>query len=270
MDWSKTKTIFIITFLILDIFLAYQFMEKRKAISLDVISESTTEKKLSDAKITYVDLSNEPAKGSFIIGKSKEFNKEDLESPKLSGQTINPINGSNKLVASFKKPEPVPQVNKSTKLNDFVREHILFGDSYMYWGEDKDSKSLLFFQGYKGKTIYQLTPLGEKEEDIIGVLQIFLNDKKEMTGYEQTYLENIEEHKEKQDLILPIKAMEILYDSNDLKPESHVAKVELGYYTFVPSASSQVLAPTWHFVVNDKEHYFVNAIEGQIIRTETK
>ncbi|KPC98224.1 Two-component system YycFG regulatory protein [Geobacillus sp. BCO2] len=30
MDWSKTKTIFIIVFLILDCFLGYQFMEKRK------------------------------------------------------------------------------------------------------------------------------------------------------------------------------------------------------------------------------------------------
>lgn len=31
MEWNKTKTIFIIAFLILDIFLGYQFFEKRSS-----------------------------------------------------------------------------------------------------------------------------------------------------------------------------------------------------------------------------------------------
>jgi regulatory protein YycI of two-component signal transduction system YycFG len=41
--------------------------------------------------------------------------------------------------------------------------------------------------------------------------------------------------------------------------------VEFGYSTLIQLAASQVLAPTWHIVVDDKESLFVNAFEGKII-----
>ncbi len=44
MEWNKTKTIFIIAFLILDIFLGYQFFEKRSSSEYEVIKNSNVEK----------------------------------------------------------------------------------------------------------------------------------------------------------------------------------------------------------------------------------
>ena len=65
MDWSKTKTIFIITFLILDCFLGYQFMEKRNSSQLDVLLEATIEDQLKANGITYVQLPKEITKAVY-------------------------------------------------------------------------------------------------------------------------------------------------------------------------------------------------------------
>jgi regulatory protein YycI of two-component signal transduction system YycFG len=43
MDWSKIKTIFILTFLILDVYLLFQFMKIRDANKLEVITEASFE-----------------------------------------------------------------------------------------------------------------------------------------------------------------------------------------------------------------------------------
>jgi regulatory protein YycI of two-component signal transduction system YycFG len=56
-----------------------------------------------------------------------------------------------------------------------------------------------------------------------------------------------------------------------LKKKDKVTDVEFGYYTFdLPLLNSQVLAPTWHIVVNGDTSYFVNAFEGQIIKKGNK
>lgn len=71
LDWSKTKTIFIITFFILDIFLGYQFIQKKNSSQLDVILEATIEEQLEADGITYVDLPKEITKATYVSGKSK-------------------------------------------------------------------------------------------------------------------------------------------------------------------------------------------------------
>jgi regulatory protein YycI of two-component signal transduction system YycFG len=56
-----------------------------------------------------------------------------------------------------------------------------------------------------------------------------------------------------------------LHQKGLLKPKSKITNIELGYSTLVQLAASQVLTPTWRIVVNDKEDFFVNAFEGQVI-----
>ncbi|MED5050283.1 hypothetical protein P9850_00180 [Anoxybacillus rupiensis] len=66
MDWNKTKTIFIITFLILDLFLGYQFIQKRNSSQLDVLLEEIIEEQLAANGITYVDIPKEIKKASYV------------------------------------------------------------------------------------------------------------------------------------------------------------------------------------------------------------
>ncbi len=98
------------------------------------------------------------------------------------------------------------------------------------------------------------------------MITFHLNKDNQIVSYEQTYLEGIEKLTAKEEILPPLKAIETLHQKGILKPKSTITKVELGYSTLIQLAASQVLAPTWRFVVDDKESLFVNAFEGQIIQ----
>jgi regulatory protein YycI of two-component signal transduction system YycFG len=241
MDWSKTKTIFIITFLILDLFLAYQFLEKRDEGQLDMIAEISIEEQLAEEKITYI---------------SKVFSDEEMK--KVKKQTVTRLNDY-VLQGTFNEPVSLPDSNVSFRLNQFIKENILYGDSYELWDIDKENKTITFYQHYKGKIIYD-------NASGSAMLVIHLNEQDEMVSYEQSLLSNVEKMDDSQEILPPIKAIENLFQKSELTSGSKVTKVELGYYTFAPLSSSQVLTPTWHIVVDEKIDYFVNAFEGQIIK----
>lgn len=78
MDWSKIKTIFIITFLILDVYLLFQFMKMRDANKYEVITPTSIEDKLKADEITYVDLPKAPIKTQYLSAKPKTFTKAIL------------------------------------------------------------------------------------------------------------------------------------------------------------------------------------------------
>jgi regulatory protein YycI of two-component signal transduction system YycFG len=257
LDWSKTKTIFIITFLILDIFLAYQFIEKRNSSQLDVILETTIEEQLEANGITYVEPPKEITKAAYLSGKSKVFTDEEVK--KLPNQKV-AISNQPVLKVSFINPIPLSNPKDQYFLNDFIKRNIISGENYSFWKFDKKEKEILFFQKYNGKVIYK---------NASSMLVLHLNENNEIISYEQTLLNDLEEY-EKQEIVPAIKAIETLYKKNHLNPGDHVTNIELGYYALVRFTASQVLTPTWRIVVNGKEDYYVNAFEGQVINEENK
>lgn len=258
LDWSKTKTIFIITFLILDIFLGYQFIQKKNSSQLDVILEATIEEQLEADGITYVDLPKEITKATYVSGKSKTFTEEEVKN--LPNQQVETANET-VLQAHFIKPVPLQDPKDGYRLTEFLRQNIIAGDQYAFWKYDEDLRALIYFQQYEGKTIYK---------NISSMLLIYVNDQNEMVGYEQTLLIDLEKNEKKQEILPAIKALETLYKRNYLKPGDQVTKIDLGYYALVQFTTSQVLTPTWHVVVNGKTDYYVNAFEGQVISDENK
>ncbi|GAB6891595.1 hypothetical protein JCM14450A_26010 [Geobacillus stearothermophilus] len=126
MDWSKTKTIFIIVFLILDCFLVYQFMEKRNSSQLDVILETTIEEQLEANGITYVELPKEVTKAAYVSGKSREFTAADTK--KLSAQKAKIEEGETKLKGTFLHPIAL-NVSDPYQLREFLRRYIWMGSS---------------------------------------------------------------------------------------------------------------------------------------------
>ncbi|MDQ7860055.1 hypothetical protein RCO48_00360 [Peribacillus frigoritolerans] len=52
MDWNNTKSIFIMVFFVLNIFLLYQFLEKINDSQYESFTESTTEELLKEDEIS--------------------------------------------------------------------------------------------------------------------------------------------------------------------------------------------------------------------------
>ncbi|GIN86712.1 hypothetical protein J6TS2_30980 [Heyndrickxia sporothermodurans] len=263
MDWNKTKSMFIIVFLILDIFLLVQFSGQYEASKIETLNDPSLEDRLKDLNIDYskLNLAAEPLKSQYVSAKIKTFTDKDTK--KLKDQEKVALNSTKtKLFASFKKREKIdPDLDKiqlENSLKDFLKNYILFGDQYQFWKYDKENGIITFYQTFEKKMFF-------KNES--GQVQLYLNDKNEIMSYDQTILEKIEKRSEKE--IYPvISAIGNLYDKNMLLENSTILSCDLGYYTLIQPTETQMLVPTWHFVVEHdgvKDNLYVNAIEGRVI-----
>jgi regulatory protein YycI of two-component signal transduction system YycFG len=255
MDWSKIKTIFIVTFLILDVYLLYQFMKIREANKYELITEASVEDKLKADEITYVELPMTPIKEQYLSGNQKLFTQEDIE--KLKGQTEVLKEPSATIQVTLDKPFQLSKKFEPAELVAFLNDNILYGEHYQFWEKDEKNNTITYFQQFENFPMYQ---------NMNGMIIFHLNKDNQIVSYQQTYMENIEKLTAKEEILTPLKAIETLHQKGVLKPKSKITKIELGYSTLIQLTASQVLAPTWRFVVDDKESLFVNAFEGQIIQ----
>ena len=73
MDWSRAKTIFIITFLLLDIFLIQQLISQRNENTFDTIEEITIDERLEAQNIQVNDLPTEPTSAPYLEAEVKQI-----------------------------------------------------------------------------------------------------------------------------------------------------------------------------------------------------
>lgn len=257
MDWSKTKTIFIIVFLVLNAFLLYQYIDKKTANDYEYFAKSSIEEELKENEITYPTLPNQAIKEQYLNATSKQFTKDELK--KLKNQTASTFNDQ-KVFSVFDKALLLGSAQHSEALDTFVKENILHGEDYRFWKVDESTNSIVYYQAYNGKVIFNNSN---------AKLVLFLNSNYQVTSYEQTYLENVEQFNEEEEVLQAIKAITMLYNMGYIPSKSNITKVELGYYDLIQLTSSHVLRPVWHIVLDEKEDFFVNAFDGQIIQVDT-
>lgn len=238
-------------------FLVFQIVEKRTSRQLEFITESTIEEQLEADDISYTTLPNDTGDETYISGKRKTFTSTEIN--QLQNQSVSFLT-EKWIVSRFNEPISLSNGNVQAQLKNILKDNVIAGDSYKYWGWNIKTNKLLFFQTYQGKPLY----FNEH-----AMLSIQLNEDRQIISYEQTLLTDLKEILEEgsnQDILPPIKAIENLYKKNYLQSGNDVTKVEMGYYKNVPiSGDVQFFAPTWHIVVDGKTSYFVNAIEGQVM-----
>ncbi|MEH7582142.1 regulator, partial [Priestia megaterium] len=88
MDWNRTKTIFIFTFLILNIYLGYQIFKTHQEDQYSLFVESSVEEQLTSEGIEYKHLSTDVKEASSLNAKSKLFKDEDLKKLKEQKATL--------------------------------------------------------------------------------------------------------------------------------------------------------------------------------------
>lgn len=262
MQWNQIKTLLILSFLVLNIYLLIQFLEKREQADLGLLEyeQSSIEEQLKSESIVFDKLPKEEYEESYISVKPKLFTEKDLDAlNKLLKQ--NPIIlNKNLIISQFENPIPVPKGNKKEDFEKLLKKMTLYSEDYTFWNWNKDLNILIYFQTDGYRPIYY---------NQNGLLLLFLNDNNEIIFYKQTYLGEAEPRAEKRDLITPLKAIEILYNQNELKFGDEITSVNIGFHTRVPLDSGvQVFAPIWKVKVNNNKNYFVNAIEGVIFSND--
>jgi len=262
LEWSKIKNIFIISFLILDLYLIFELVKVIDSNEYDVKAEteSSIETRLKADGIEYETLPKSYVEDFYLMAKPKVFTVEDTEKLILSNQMVT-IKNDTELDSLLKEPLKITEKFGPAELNKFIKDNVLYGDQYHFWKRSTDGFSITYTQRYKGKNLFE----NDKAR-----LVFHVNDKNEIYSYTQNYLGEIQELS-KEKIIQPIKAIETLYSKGELPSKSKITEIELGYYTFdtlSDATQSQVLNPAWCFTVEGRGKLYVSAFEGEIIKTE--
>jgi regulatory protein YycI of two-component signal transduction system YycFG len=265
MQWSQIKTVFILSFLILNVYLLIQFLDKRDQEDLGLLDreESTIEEKLKNENIVIPkQLSDEQEKEPYLSVSQKVFNEEDIRQlDVLTNQQIAVINKS-LILSIMEKPIKIPDDDLEL-IEGFVKKSFIYSEEYELWDWNKEVNVLIFFQKENNRPIYF---------NQSGMILAFLNDNNELIYYTQTLLGEADSLQDKKSLFKPLDAIEALYNANELRPRDEVTKVDIGFHTRVPSAEGvQVFVPAWKITVkteDDERNYFVNAIEGFIFSSD--
>lgn len=267
MDWSKTKTIFIIVFSILNLFLYSLYINRyTEAQNVQVMWETTIEESLELDNIKIVQLPVYGEESSYIYAEIALFEEKKLN--KLEDQAINVVDDIH-LYARFKNPIPFEHVkdDKTYDFKEFLSKNVLNGEEFVLWAVDKEERRATFFQKVEDNPIFF---------NQNGMLVAYWNEKDEITHYDQRMFSDFDSYNKKKDLLSPKHAINTLYSRGYLKPDSTVKEVSLGYSTstLIEPTKTQVFAPTWRVHVQLKdgevEDHFINAIEGKIIEFQSE
>lgn len=256
MQWNQIKNVFILAFLILNIYLLYQFNEKREQADVPVLEqhESTIEYQLELEDIEIGELPEDDLKETYISVNQRTFSNDDFEELTDDNDQKMMLVNKSLIISLLEKPLPIHENDSEEEIAKALEEYILFPEEYTYWDWNKETNIIIFFQNKKDRSVYF---------NQNGLILVYLNDNNEVVSYTQTMLGETTPRQEEKTLIEPMKAIEILYEANKLNSGDKITAVDIGFHTRVPlETGEQIFVPTWKVVVNETRDYFVNAIEG--------
>ncbi|WP_027964554.1 two-component system regulatory protein YycI [Halalkalibacillus halophilus] len=258
MQWGEIKTLFIVSFLILNIFLLQQFLDKIEETNIETLAQTTFEDRLDAEEIELGELPERGQRETYVSSQRYTLTEEDLEylEESLDNQENNVVENEI-ILGEFSEPVEIDlEENRTDSLTSF-KNRLLFGSEYTLWEHREEDNMLLFFQEKNGRPIYY---------NLAGVLAVELNEDGDAIRYAQSILEDVEVQSEEQTVLDPINAIEVLYTNDALESQDELTDMSLGYHTLVPLEDGvQIFAPTWKMTINEEDTYFVNAMEGQLI-----
>ncbi|SDN97004.1 two-component system regulatory protein YycI [Alkalicoccus daliensis] len=257
MDWSRTKTIFIVTFMLLNIFLGYQLSEKQSQLNEVTLPELESRIEEQEINILIEDLEEE-FMGAPITAYQRTF-QEVLIEQTLESQTPQFLDETT-IYSVLDSPYRLPNVNLQASVDAFLQQYVFRGEEYEVALYDEEAGIVGIYQTFDGKKIDEY-----EREDFHITLE--LNEEGDIMAYTQRYM-NITEQGEEQELLTPIAVIEKLLNDTrvGIGAGSEVTSAELGYYNLMEvEANFQIFAPVWRVIIDEEEHY-VNAMTGEVQR----
>lgn len=251
MDWSKTKTILIWAFLLLDLVLGYQVYLARVGTwdgqEITQSDKGEVELYLSQYNIS---LETEVPQGT---PEMNYLQAEYLGINPFHMQEQPGVDATLEKMALTANLTPPIRINGQIVPNDLLRQLgqlLMYGDQYEADLYQSSQSKLLYWQTYEKRPIF------------VAPLEVRL-DKGTITGYTQTYL-HLREQEGVRQVISGYTALRSLVEKQIIMPGERIESVILGYYGS-HDADIQTLVPVWR-VIHDGKVHFVNAFTGALER----
>ncbi|EJM9893212.1 two-component system regulatory protein YycI [Listeria monocytogenes] len=257
MDWRKTQMIFIVTLLILNVFLAVIFFNKQLSDDPDTLGNEMLEERLKADNISHPDLSTKPTSGSIFTTERAAFTTKDVSD--LTGQAITLKDNNKQIYSVLQTPVKAGKKGSNPEFQKFMESDVYRGESYQFWNYDKDARTLTFNQLINNNMVLF---------DEAGQITFYLDQDDRVISYEQTWMSKQDDLKDKTNLMSATDALEAVYQHGELKQDSDVVSATFGYYTTVQLPSGNVYFPVWCFEVKhsgETNYVLVNAKDEQVI-----
>ncbi|GIO07819.1 hypothetical protein J31TS6_38470 [Brevibacillus reuszeri] len=253
MDWSRTKTILIWAFLLLDLFLGYQVYEARISFWSDK-EVAQGEKWSMELYLTQqnITLATEIPQDT---PEMMNLNAEYVGINPISLQELPGLEATVEKMALAAKLDPPLQFRGQITPNEILRQigpRLMYGDQYSADMNRSNQTRLLYWQMYNKMPVF------------VAPLEVYL-DNGSILGYRQTYFYIREQPGGRQGQVLSgYSALRSLVEKQVIQPGERIESVSLGYFGSY-DADVQTLAPVWRVIHDGKSHY-VNAFTGGLER----
>ncbi len=268
MQWGQIKLLFILSFLVLDLFLLQQFLNKQGEDELDQISTAAedTETELEENNITIADdaIPEDLPAASEIESETSTFSEEilsQIEDMDPQGKEIE-VEDNRVLKVTLENPIDVTE----DTIQDEVKDLVPFSSQYSYWGWNEEEGAALFFQAINNQTVYFNDG---------GYLLVNIENG-QITGYVATLLSFDEESSlsgSSNTEIEPLSVIKTLYDFGLITSGDEITSMSIGYHTSANLAPGeengpQVFASTWKVTINGEKNLFLYALYGTVIEID--
>lgn len=268
MDHKRIEWLFLIVFLLIDIYLGVEIL--RSPVTLSNSNANTANTNIrTEMKADGIDLPNNISKtqssGYYLAAKNNDYLNKKIST--LSQVNVNYSKGNNLLTATPKNAIEVKGtrdeiLNKIIKFKNDPR-NVPFGKEYKYEPTMSGDNNYIFVQSSEYGNIYDTNA------------QLIVNVKNNMIdNYALTYLGPVSPVRELQSTISPWHAIKAMYTDRELSNNSRVIKIKLSYSKLIEVRGSTILLPSWLVWVENKTTKNitlkrVNAFTSQIIQTNT-
>lgn len=247
MNFKRIQWIFILAFLLFDIFVGSSLiLETKFTVSNGQQNrQSTVLKEMRNDSISYGDLSNKQQTGYYIAGKkSSDGGILEQEAGKLRNQNFRLSSGT--LTSEFDKPIKTTKNNDIRRVDQLLKNKkmVSLGNHYRYNKELSDKNTLVYTQMLEGKPLFSND----------GQIRFRINSDHEITGYTQTYLQDVEILRQRSNTISQRRAITWLYKHNQIPNNSRIRWSVLSYSKLLNTTTDDkaVYVPTWTVEIKTK------------------
>lgn len=245
MDWSRAKTILIVSFIVLNIFLAAQINNTIEEKSLFVQTGNITTQQLQKfLKENHVKLITKPES----VNETTPFIAKISELPRDWSQ-----DDKGYYVKTFTHPI---HVSNEREIEELLQKHVPYFKAYRKYASTSQERTYLQFENDMPIFDGQLKLFFNKEQKVSSI---------QILHYQTKTIKKI-------DLISFNNALYNLLYSDELSrfKKPTITKSMLGYSarSNPNQADDYYLMPYWRFIVNDSSYIDVNALNGTIERPD--
>ncbi|MGO3117403.1 MAG: two-component system regulatory protein YycI [Levilactobacillus brevis] len=271
MDFRRIEWLFLVAFIVIDIFLFAAFQRdtsgETDTSSNRSSSDTTILKEMRADNISFKAPSKKSGEGYYISTSNDSSIKSSLTS--LSNQTVR-YQSDGTITSTFKTPITGVDTQHPDKTLDTVVSNstlILNGTDYTYNTKLSSRNTVVYTQEVADGPIYSR----------YGEIRFSLTNAGTVTGYTQGYLANVSTLREKTETISERKALIWLYQYNQIPNNTKVVWTKLAYTRYFNLKNSSVYIPTWVVAVKSNsgnntgvlQLKHVNAFTGAILTNDS-